>query len=476
MPRQILNRIVCMISVLSVMAGSMLFSVPENTFADDNATVTDGSTQEEEGSTASDLWPESPEIMAPAAILMDLTTGAVLYSRNATEAMYPASTTKIMSVLLAIEQCPLTDIVTMSAEAVDSIGWDSSRIGVVAGEQLTMEECLYSILLASANEVCYAVAEHVGNGSAAAFVKMMNSRAEELGCVNTNFVNPHGLHDDNHYTCAYDLALIMKKCVEYTTFCRISDNYYYELPATNLTSEARLLAQTHQILRRKISYEGVYAGKTGHTDEAGNCLVTAAERDGVNLVCVVMGESSSDDCYTDTIALFDYGFDNFSYVNYGGASDDGRSAFPELFDEDTAFLSKQETVLSLTEATIVLPKDADTDYVTNQCELYTLIRLQKGQNIIGRAEFYYSGVKVGETDIIYNSETAEVLDAAADYYERLYGTDEFDETEYMSLLGILPEEPEEERDIRPMIIGIIVAVLVFVAGIFIIIRSSTRRR
>lgn len=460
------SRIICVMTALLVFLGSVVFSVPSVARAEGDTAPADES-----------IWPENPEVKAGAAILMDLSTGAVLYRKNDQEAMYPASTTKIMSVLLAIEQCPLSDTVTMSSEAIDSISWDSSRIGVVKGEQLSMEECLYSILLASANEVCYAVAEHVAGGKAYDFVKMMNQRAKDLGCVNTNFVNPHGLHDDNHYTCAYDLALIMKKCVEYTTFCRISNNYYYELPATNKTSSTRVLAQTHQILRKKIKYQGVYAGKTGHTDEAGNCLVTVAERDGLNLVCVVLNEKQSDDCYTDTMALFDYGFNNFQHIYYGGsASEDGMSAFPSLFSDEEAFVNKKETVLSLSEAMIVLPNGADLSLVSNKCNLAKLIRIEKGKNVIGRAEFYYSGTKVGETDIIYTSDTYEVLDRAADYYEKYFGTDEFSEEDYNRLQGILPELPEETKDLRPMIIGITVAILVFIFGVFLVIRHALKKR
>ncbi len=461
------KRIVGIVLALGVILGSAYFAIPQNAYAD----------PENSAGTEEANWPENPEVKAPAAILMDLTTGTVLYRKNDQEAMYPASTTKIMSVLLAIEQCPLSDVVTMSNAAITSVGWDSSRIGVVTGEELSMENCLYSILLASANEVCYAVAEHVAGGNVQDFIGMMNRRAADLGCVNTNFTNPHGLHDDKHYTCAYDLALIMKKCVEYTTFCRISNNHYCEIPPTNKTKEARVLAQTHQILRKKIKYQGVYAGKTGHTDEAGNCLVTVAERDGLNLVCVVMGEKVSDDCYKDTMALFDYGFNNFEYINYGGSNtEEGGSAFPSLFSDEEAFTNKKETVLSLSEAMIMLPKGADTKRVVNKCKLSELIRIEIGKNVIGRAEFYYENIRVGETDIIYTSDTYEVLDAAADYYDRLFGTEAFDEEEYKRLQGILPELPEEKKDLRPTIIGITVAILFFIAGIFLVIRRSLRKR
>ena len=201
-------------------------------------------------------WPIAPEITSPAAVVIEASTGTILYNKAAYDSYYPASTTKLMTAILAIEQAPLSDIVTCSYDSVNSIGWDSSRIGLVKGEQIDMENALYAILLASANEVSYAVAEHVG-GSYRKFVNMMNQRAAELGCVNTHFNNPHGLDDPEHYSCAYDLALIARKAIEYNTFRRISGASYREIPPTNL-NVSRVFGNTHQILRKRISCEGVF--------------------------------------------------------------------------------------------------------------------------------------------------------------------------------------------------------------------------
>ncbi len=455
--KKLIYRITALV-LTAVLSVGMLFAPTVGVFADEPET-------EEKG------WPEAPEITAEAAILIETTTGTILYEKNAKEAKFPASTTKLMSVLLAIERCPLSDVVTMTKDAITTVGWDSSRIGVVTDEQLTMEECLYAILLASANEVTYAVGEHVA-GSMAKFVKMMNERAKELGCVNTNFVNPHGLHDDEHYTCAYDLALIMKKCIEYTAFCRISNNYYHEIPATNLCKDSRVIAQTHQILRKKVKYDGVFAGKTGHTDEAGNCLVTACERDGLNFICVVMKEPESENCYTDTIALFDYGYNNFYLCTTTADDEEKTNAFPVLFSDDEAFRYKVKSSLSVSDATVLLPNNVSFDDVENRCELDTLLKIEKGENVIGTANFYFDGVKVGQTSVIYNSDTEEVLDAAALYLQEYGETEAFSQEEYDRLSGIEPEpEPEPEKDMRPMIIGVIVGVLTLVLGLFYIARK-----
>lgn len=154
-------------------------------------------------------WPAGPAIGAQSAILLEANTGVILYAKNIDEKAYPASTTKLMTCLLAAENCELNEMITFSHDAVFSLGPGSSNIGIDEGQAMTMEECFYGILVASANEVANAVAEHIA-GSMDAFADMMNERAASLGCKNTHFVNAHGLHDENHYTSAYDLAIIAR--------------------------------------------------------------------------------------------------------------------------------------------------------------------------------------------------------------------------------------------------------------------------
>jgi D-alanyl-D-alanine carboxypeptidase (penicillin-binding protein 5/6) len=157
-------------------------------------------------------WPQGPSVNAEAAIVMDASTGLILYKKNMNEVYYPASITKILSSLLIIENSSPGEVVTFSRDAVFNVDLDSSRIGIDVDEQLTIQQCLYGILLESANEVTYAAAEHVA-GSIPAFTDMMNERAKSLGALNSNFVNPHGLPDENHYTTAYDMALITKEAL-----------------------------------------------------------------------------------------------------------------------------------------------------------------------------------------------------------------------------------------------------------------------
>lgn len=255
-------------------------------------------------------WPTGPQVAAETAILMDAETGQILYAKGIDEKRYPASTTKIMTALIAIENSTLTDEVTFSAEAVNGIEPGSTHIGIKPGEILTMEQSLYAVLLASANEVSSGVAEFVG-GSIPDFVNMMNSRAEELGCKNTHFVNANGLHDPEHYTTARDLANIAREAFKNETFRKIIATEYYIEPKTNITDEERWLNNHHKMLvSGDLHYDGCLGGKTGYTSDAGNSLVTYAQRNGMYLISVVLADNAVYQ-YPDTAALLDYGFSNF---------------------------------------------------------------------------------------------------------------------------------------------------------------------
>lgn len=259
-------------------------------------------------------WPQGDPVQADAAILMDADTGAVLYAKDIDQVLYPASITKIMTTLLALENGDLSDTVKFSEYAVYSIEYGSSHLGLTEGEELTLEQCLYGIMLASANEISNAVAEHIG-GDVTHFVEMMNERAAQLGCTHTHFVNPHGLHDEDHYTCAKDMALIMQEALKNPKFCEIIGTEEYFFPETNLVDEKRYFMNHHKMIAEEgMLYDGCIGGKNGFTDEAWNSLVTAAERDGQKLICVVLKVPGQYESYDDTRILLDYGFANFSNV------------------------------------------------------------------------------------------------------------------------------------------------------------------
>ena len=258
-------------------------------------------------------WPAGPKINAETAVLMDAETGNVLYAKGMDEKRYPASTTKLMTALVAAEHTNPTDSVTFSAEAVNGIERDSTHIGIKPGEILTMEQSLYAILLASANEVSSGVAEFTG-GSISGFVDMMNGKALELGCQNTHFVNAHGLHDPEHYTTARDLGLIACAAFKNPYLQKIMATDYFILPVTNITNEERWLNNHHKMLTSGANhYEGCLGGKTGFTTDAGNTLVTFARRNDMTLVSVVLADNAASQ-YPDSAALLDYGFSQFHKI------------------------------------------------------------------------------------------------------------------------------------------------------------------
>lgn len=253
-------------------------------------------------------WPQGPAIYAESGILVDLDTQEILYSKNIDKQLYPASITKIMTTLVAIESSSPEEPVTFSQHALDSIERDSSNIGCRLNETLTMEQCWYAMMLNSANEVCCGVAEHI-SGSIEAFVEKMNQKAAELGCTNTHFSNPNGLPDETHYTTAHDMALIANAAYQNETFRQVFSTRQYEIPPTPQYTETRYLYNHHKMMQpdTEYYYEGCLGGKTGYTETALNTLVTIASRNGKNLLCVTM-RTQGRQVYTDTASLFDYGF------------------------------------------------------------------------------------------------------------------------------------------------------------------------
>lgn len=253
-------------------------------------------------------WPQGPAIYAESGILVDLDTQEILYSKNIDKQLYPASITKVMTTLVAIESSSPEEPVTFSQHALDSIEWDSSNIGCRLNETLTMEQCWYTMMLNSANEVCCGVAEHI-SGSIEAFVEKMNQKAAELGCTNTHFSNPNGLPDETHYTTAHDMALIANAAYQNETFRQVFSTRQYEIPPTPQYTETRYLYNHHKMMQpdTEYYYEGCLGGKTGYTETALNTLVTIASRNGKNLLCVTM-RTQGRQVYTDTASLFDYGF------------------------------------------------------------------------------------------------------------------------------------------------------------------------
>lgn len=256
-------------------------------------------------------WTKGPQIEGESAILVDMFTGAVLYSKNADKAQYPASITKIMTALLGCENLDPSQKFTMSQSAAYGISdSNSSSIYADTGEEFTIEQALMAVMLQSANEMTLAVAE-LTTGSTKKFVEQMNLKARQLGCTNTHFNNPNGLPDEIHYTTASDMAKIARAAWFNPTFRKFASTQYYEIPPTNKFAETRYLLNHHKMMKNQAyAYNGVLGGKTGYTEAAGNTLVTYAKNDNTYLVAVVL--QSVNGAYADTANLLDYGFNNFS--------------------------------------------------------------------------------------------------------------------------------------------------------------------
>ena len=265
----------------------------------------------------SNIWAE-PNINSPTFILIDSKTGRVLQEKDPYKKMYPASTTKIMTAILCIEKCNLDDIVTIGNNP-PLIEKGSSQIYLVPGEQLVLEQLLYALMLESANDAAVAIAEHI-SGSVEEFAKLMNEKAKELGANNTNFVNPHGLPDDNHYTTARDLAMIARYGMSLPKFREVVKTVKYTIPQTNKQPERDYITNSNKsiwTINKKYHYEYSLGIKTGYTTKAKNCFVSGAQKDGIELISVILGLdiSSESNIYTETKKMFEYGFSNYKNVD-----------------------------------------------------------------------------------------------------------------------------------------------------------------
>ena len=274
----------------------------------------------------SNIFAIEPDVHAEAIFSAEVSTGKILFEKNAHEKMYPASTTKVMTALLVLENCKLTDTATASYNAISIIPSGYSIANIQVGETLSIEDLLYALMLPSANEAANVLAEHVA-GSIASFSSMMNTRAEELGCKQTHFVNPNGIHNEDHYSTAYDLYLIASEAMKNETFRKIVSTPTYTLPPTEqYTDNDRVCKNTNQLIHVNNSskpsnyyYKYCIGIKTGFTTQAQNCLISQASKDGLEIINVVLGAGATEDDlsvrYLDSIALFENAYNNYSMDN-----------------------------------------------------------------------------------------------------------------------------------------------------------------
>jgi len=319
---------------------------------------------------------EDPEAASPTVLVMDRTGGEVLFSRNADARIAPASTTKVMTVLLAVEaieqgKAYLNDEVTATQSAMQGMIAEGSSAGITPGETMTLENLLYCAMIASANEACNIIAEYI-SGSVESFVDLMNNRAEELGCTGTHFANTHGLPDDNHYITAEDYSLIALEATRHTLFMKICGTDEIVIPATNKSGE-RNLSNSNALISAKsmygsgFVYEGAEGIKTGHTNAAGYCLASAATRGDLSVLALVFGADSSAACFTDSTALLDWAFSSFSYQEVLKSTENIASVDVALgVDADYVNLRPSTSV------TLLLPNDDGLSDFDTDIRVYAL--------------------------------------------------------------------------------------------------------
>lgn len=355
------------------------------------------------------------DIKARAAILVDADTGVVLYEKNADEVLYPASITKIMTALLGCEygdEGRYDETITHSENAINGIGYGSSTMGMLIGEQISLEDCLYGIIMCSANEACMALAEHI-SGSVDGFVSMMNERAADLGCTNTHFANPHGFHDPDHYTTARDMSIITREAIKNEKFSEIWGTMLRTLPPTNLVNEPRGLVNKAKILDDESQYYYPYikGAKTGFHDEALNTLVTYAEKDGAKLISVVMKDMGAPFAYSDAKLLFDYGFTQYSKASlYDG------SGFSAEIPVVQTYNGREYSLGSITAAIegnfeTMVPTPINKDNITAESVLEEKLEAPVAiGDIVGTLKLSYEGTQMGEMDIVASTSIEKTAD------------------------------------------------------------------
>lgn len=360
---------------------------------------------------ADDVYMEDATLTAPdtsnagAVLLMDMKSGRVIYSKNADKKMYPASTTKMMTAILALESDKMGDTVTATYEALESITLEDSHMGILIGEELTMVDLVNSTLIYSANDAANVIGVHVG-GTLPDFIDMMNAKAQELGLTNTHFVNACGVHDDDHYTTATDLAKLAKYCMKNETFREIVKKTTYHIDPTNKYTQNRDLPTTNLFLSAARSAHHVYAPctgiKTGTTDAAGHCLVSSANYNGMELLSVVLKANDWDVnagaySYTISRAMFDFGFNNY---------ESGVLASPGTVVADSkVYEAKKDQRVTLTvenEITALIPKGKDiSTEISMEVELPETIKapIVKGE-VLGEVVYKYKDAEIARAELL----------------------------------------------------------------------------
>lgn len=341
-------------------------------------------------------WPAAPDLVAGSAILIDADSGTILYQKDCHIKAYPASVTKLMTALLTVENCSLSETVTFSHDAVHSITWEDSQIPVVEGEQYTVEQALYALLLKSANEVAYGLGEHVA-GDINTFAQMMTTRAAELGALGTNFANASGLSHPEHYTTAYDIAMFSRACMNNPTIMEIMATRQYVIAPSNKYGYERTINQSHKMLvSGEFYYEYARGGKTGFTDESQYTLCTFATKGEMNLIAVVLMCPEPNDRFSDTLKLFEYGFNNFEKLTLTSA--DTSSLLGSSNYYNSKVFGGSNVSFSLASSAVTVPIGTSVDDIE-----MVINRNGADADTFANVEFKFKDIVVGNSELVVST-------------------------------------------------------------------------
>ena len=350
---------------------------------------------------------------AKASLIIEENSGKVIYDDNSNIQNYPASVTKILTAILTLENCELTDTVTVSKTAISNIPSGYVIAPLFVGEQMCVEDLLYALMLKSANDAAYVLAEHVG-GSVEGFSEMMNKKAEELGCKNTHFVNPNGIHNSNHYTTAYDMYLISRYAMKNEEFVKIVSTYQHTLSATNKYSKNdRIMKNTNSFVNPSSRYydENVKGIKTGTTLQAGNCLITNISKNGFDVITVILGAKTSESKFSETKKMMNYVFDNYEFTQIHKKGDVIKNIEVEKATKETKSLNLviSEDIKSINNIKIKAEEIEPEINLNNEI----IAPISKGQEL-GTIKYTIDGLEynaklLAENDVIKKTYYVEIL-------------------------------------------------------------------
>ncbi len=386
--------------IISVLLAVFMLTLPFTAFAEPTENTSSDITMEDQSLTPPDIS------HSEAALLMDMKTGRLILGKNTQKKLYPASTTKMMTGIIALENGNLSDKVTATYDAIKDITLGDSHMGILIGEEFTLEQLISGMLVYSANDAANVIAIHLA-GSVEAFAEMMNKKAQELGMTNTHFVNACGIHNDDHYTTAEDLAKLAQYCMQNEKFREIVKMPIYSMPATNKYAQERNLQNTNLFLSSLRSsyhyYEPCTGIKTGHTDKAGYCLVSSAEYKDISLLAVVLNAKNTDTqagaySYVDSKNMFEFGFNNYSSKKLASPGD--------VVHDSKVYEAKGGTRVALTvpeDIYVLLSKSADVDKdISASVELVDenlTAPIEQG-TVLGKVTYSANGVQLASSDLV----------------------------------------------------------------------------